>query len=392
MPAHPPRPTRRHCLQRGLQLGAAAAAAALGGARAQAAAPGVSRDQILIGQVLSLEGGRNEYGVAVRQGVEAALATVNASGGVHGRQLKIPVADDQGKPAEAEAQARALAAQPVFLLFGTIEGGPSNAVMKVANELELPFFGPMAGSPTLRRPFQRQVFPVRAEHLEEFRTLLTHAHGLGMRRVGFVQSDSEVGRLHLENVRRLTERLGMTLVLAMPITGEVSDDTLGGYARQLREQKVELVFNHGSAGVYERLIRLARRQGVGTSFYGINSGSTQLVRHLGELATGMVFAQVVPSPWERKTALTRAYQTHFKAAFPDQAFSYGSLEGYLTARALAEALRRAGRDLSRPALLRSLSGAHLDIEGFRLAYGDTEHTGSTFVDTALVTADGRFRH
>ena len=42
------------------------------------AGAGLSRNQITVGQVLSLEGGRNEHGVAVRQGVEAALQVINA--------------------------------------------------------------------------------------------------------------------------------------------------------------------------------------------------------------------------------------------------------------------------------------------------------------------------
>ena len=51
-------------------------------------------------------------------------------------------------------------------------GGPSTAVAEVATELKVPFFGPMAGSPTLRRPHLAYVFPVRAEHREEFRALM----------------------------------------------------------------------------------------------------------------------------------------------------------------------------------------------------------------------------
>jgi ABC-type branched-subunit amino acid transport system substrate-binding protein len=106
----------------------------------------------------------------------------------------------------------------------------------------------------------------------------------------------------------------------------------------------------------------------------------------------MLFTQVVPSPWDRKTALTREYQADFKAAFPEADFSYGSLEGYVTLRALAEALRRAGRDLSHAGLRRALEGASYEVAGYRLRYTHEEHIGSTFVDTALVTREGRFRH
>lgn len=356
------------------------------------AVPGVTATQILIGQTLTLDGGRNDYGVAVRHGVEAATRQVNAAGGVLGRQLVFKVMDDQNKAAMAEANARQLVNDGVFLLFGSIEGGPSTAVMKAAVDTGVPFFGPMAGSPTLRRPQQPLVFPVRAEHREEFRALLTYAKSLGMQRAAFLQSDSDVGRLHLANVQRIAKELGLSEPLPLVVGSEVTDGQLDDFARQLRERGTQVMFNHGSIGVYERLIRRARAAGLTLAFQGVNSGSAQLADHLGPLAHGMVFTQVVPSPWERKTALTRQYQEAFSASFSGQPFSYGSLEGYVTLLALAEALKRAGPALTRPALLKGLGDARFDIAGYKLLYQGAEHVGSTFVDTAIVTREGKFHH
>ena len=139
-------------------------------ARAQ---DGITGSQLLIGQSISLQGGKDEYGSAVLSGVQACLQSAGKRGGVHGRAVVLKTLDDDARPAQAEANARQLLDQDkVFMLFGSIEGGPSTAVMKVAVERQVPFFGPMAGSPGLRRPYQSMVFPVRAEHLEEFRALL----------------------------------------------------------------------------------------------------------------------------------------------------------------------------------------------------------------------------
>lgn len=356
------------------------------------ATPGVTATQILMGQTISLESGRNDYGVAVRHGVEAATQQINAAGGVLGRQLVFKVMDDLGKGATAEANARQLVADGVFLLFGTVEGGPCTAVMKAAVDTGVPFFGPMAGPPILRRPHQPLVFPVRSEHREEFRTLLGHAKSLGMERAAFLQADSDVGRLHLGNVQRITKELGMPEALPFAIGSEVTDAQIDEFVLKMRERRIQVMFNHGGIAVYERLIRRARATGLNTVFQGVNSASAQLAAHLGPLAHGMVFTQVVPSPWERKTALTRQYQQAFGAAFSGQPFSYGSLEGYTTTLVLAEALKRAGRALTRPALLNALSDAKFDIAGYKVSYRQGDHVGSTFVDTAIVTRDGTFRH
>lgn len=354
---------------------------------------GVSAQRILIGQTLTLQGGKSDYGSAVLDGVRLAIDQVNQQGGVNGRQIELKVLDDDNQAAKAEANARQLINNDkVFLVFGSIEGGPSTAVMKATTELKVPFFGPMAGSPGLRAPHQPLVFPVRAEHKEEFRSLMTYARSLGMQRMAFLRSDSDTGRQHLENVQRIAQSLSLPPVLDMPFKSDIDDAALAAMARQLVKADIQVVFNHGSASLYERLIRQTRPLSARMSFYGVNSGSAQMVTHLGELSHGMVFAQVVPSPWERKTALTRAYQDAFAKAAPGKAYSYGSLEGYLTGRALTEALRRAGPTPTRASFINGLKNTTLDVEGLKISYRDGEHVGLPLVDLSIVTREGRFRH
>lgn len=378
---------RRHLLATLLALGATALPVA------SAAEDGVLPRQWLIGQTLTLQGGKNDYGVAVLDGVKTCLDEVNRKGGVSGRQVVLKVLDDDNKPAQAEANARQLITQDkVFLLFGSIEGGPSTAVMKAAVDLQVPFFGPMAGSPALRTPHQPLVFPVRAEHKAEFRALLAYARSLGIQRVAFLRSDSDTGQQHLDNVRRLAQESGMSLVADLPFKSDLNEAGLDALVARVASSQAQVVFNHGGIGVFEKLIRKARASGLKTSFYGVNSGSTQLATHLGELGKGMVFAQVMPSPWERKTAVTRAYQDAFANAHPGKAFSYGSLEGYVTARALVEALKRAGPSPTRASFLTGLRNASLDVEGLRANYGEQEHAGLSLVDLAIVTREGGFRH
>lgn len=356
---------------------------------------GVTGSQILIGQSITLQGGKDDYGNAVLAGVQAYFQASNKAGGVHGRRLLLKTLDDDAKPDLADSNSRQLVVQDkVFLLFGSVEGGPSTAVMKVAVEYNVPFFGPMAGSPNLRRPHQPLVFPVRAEHLEEFTALLANAQKTGVTRVAFLRSDSETGLMHLANVRRLCTELGMAPPLDLPFRPDVTDAQIEVLARQIGTANSQVVINHGGVGIYERLIRKAQALKVRATFNGVNSGSTQLVRRLGEASRGMVFAQVVPSPWERKSAITREYQEVFVREKPGQDFSYGSLEGFMTAKALVAALRLAGPKPTREGFVRALEAApSLELsERLRAVYKPGDHPGLTAVDLAIVTHDLKFRH
>jgi len=357
-------------------------------------AQGVTPKQILIGQSITLQGGKNEYGMAVMDGINAYLQDVYAKGGVNGRQIVLKTLDDDNKASQAEANARQLIEEDkVFALFGAIEGGPSNAVMKVVNELKVPFFGPMAGSPTLRRPHQPLVFPVRAEHRDEFRVLLEYIRSTGGKRVGFFRADSAVGLEHLENFKLLCQELGLEFALDLPFKSDVSDAQLDAMAGRIVGANLQGVVNHGSAGLYEKLIRQTRAKGSPTPFMAVNSGSTQLARHLGTLAHGMLFSQVLPSPWERKTDLTREYQDAFRRHKPGVDFSYGSLEGYMTAKALVAALRGAGPQPTRESFIQGIykAGA-IDLNGLRAGYQPGDHAGLKLVDLAIYTRDNRFRH
>lgn len=370
--------------------GAALALGLLACASAAHAEPGVSAGEIVIGQNITLQGGKSAYGVEVEAGVQTFLDATNRSGGVNGRRIVLRVLDDDNQSSRAEANARQLVKDGAFILFGSLEGGPSTAVMKAAVELKVPFFGPMAGSPTLRRPHQPLVFPVRAEHREEFRALIRYGASTGLRRVGFLHADSDVGRQHLANVRLAAQEAGVELGTGVPFKADVSDEQLAEMLRAFEAARVDMVINHGSASLYTRLIRLARQTGSRISFMAVNSGSTQMAASLGELAQGMVFAQVMPSPWARKTAITREYQEAFARAHPGRAFSYGSLEGYMTAKALVMALKLAGTQPTRESFVRGLAGVSFDLGGITASYASGQNTGSTFVDLAIVTREGKF--
>jgi branched-chain amino acid transport system substrate-binding protein len=360
---------------------------------ASARDPGLTDTEIALGMNLSLQGGKNGYGVAAAQGMKLYFDAVNAAGGVHGRKIVQRILDDDNNAAKAEANARKLVEDGAFILFSAIDGGPSTAVMKVANEFKIPFFGPLAGPPILRRPHQPMVFPVRAEHKDEFRALMQWGKSTGIQSVGFLHADTEVGRTHLENVRLAAKDLGLEVVLAIPFKGDVTDEQLDGMAKVIVEKKPGMFINHGSAGLYEKLIAKSKKAGARTTFMGVNSGSYQIAKGLGPLAHGMVFSQVVPSPFERKRAISKEYQEAARKASPNPEFNYGALEGYMTAKMLVTALRGIpARELSRSALVKELYEGPVDLGGVTVRYEPGNHEGSRFVDLSVVARDGRFIH
>lgn len=362
------------------------------GSTASAAEPGVTEREILIGQSITLRAGKDPYGVAAHDGMHLYIDAVNAAGGVHGRKLVIKTLDDDNSAKTAEANARKLVQDGAFLLFGSVEGGPSTAVMKVAAETKVPFFGPMAGPPTLRRPYQPTVFPVRAEHRDEFRALMEWGRATGLSTVGFLHADTPVGAEHVKNVEIIAKELGMTVVVKLPFKGDPTDAEVDNMVQAIGQAKPDMFLNHGAAGLYMKLLTKAKTAGLKTTFMGVNSGSSQIAKGLGPLAQGMVFAQVVPSPWQRKHEIAREYQQAAQQASPKLELSYGGLEGYMTAKALVLALKANGRELTRASFIQTLESNSFDLGGISVIYKPGEHQGSRFVDLSMVSRDGNFIH
>lgn len=59
------------------------------------------------------------------------------------------------------------------------------------------------------------------------------------------------------------------------------------------------------------------------------------------------------------------------------------------ARALVEGLTKAGPNPSAAKLRRALDSTTLDLGGYRLAFTAKNHSGSGFVDVAVLDTDGR---
>ncbi len=107
---------------------------------AKAAEAGVKADHIVIGQSLSLNGGRDVHAVALGQGVKLYLDATNNSGGIAGRKIHLRVLDDAAKPANAEANSLDLISTGVFALLGSNNIATNTATAKVANDFRVPVF------------------------------------------------------------------------------------------------------------------------------------------------------------------------------------------------------------------------------------------------------------
>lgn len=315
------------------------------------AVEGVTPREVRFGMANALSGPAAGLGLQLRAGANAYLGKINDAGGVHGRMINLVSVDDGYDPSQTVAMTQALIGkEKVFALFGYVGTPTSAAAVPIAVKAGVPYLFPFTGAEFLRNPVQPLVFNLRASYYDEAEALVAHLSGeQGLKKIALFIQDDEFGEAAKAGVLRALQKRHMKPVMEARYTR----NTIGVDAglKQLERIRPEAVIFIGTYRPMATLVRRARAAGIDAKFATVSFvGTSELIKHAGVAGEGIVISQVMPSPHDSGDALVRQYQADVPAA----ARNYGSLEGYVDALILVEALKRCGKEPSRESLLRSL--------------------------------------
>lgn len=104
--------------------------------------------EILVGEYGSLTGTTATFGISTRNGVDMAKDEVNRAGGVLGKQVRVIVEDDQGKPEEAQTVVTKLINKDrVVAVLGEVASSRSLAAAPVCQQNRVPMISPSSTNP-----------------------------------------------------------------------------------------------------------------------------------------------------------------------------------------------------------------------------------------------------
>lgn len=356
------------------------------------AEPGVTDNQILLGQSATFSGTTAQLGIQFSLGAKVYLDKINAKGGVFGRRIEIRALDDQYDPDLAlKNTVQLIEKDRVFGLFGYVGSPTSKAVIPLVSKAKIPFFAPMSGNGSLRTPFNRLIFNVRASHRDEIEFLLTQLMTMGLKKLAVFYQDDAYGRTGLAGIEEKLREKGGQLLIATPIQRNSTDVSQAADAiMPLRPDAVLLVTTYNSGAA---LIKSLRAKSYRGQFYSMSFiGSQALLNTLGTEGAGVVISQIVPFPWQASRPIVGEYQKAFTQS-GIQSLDFSSLEGFIAAKVLVEGLRRAGRNLTREKFIRALETIqhdNYDMGGFGIQFSATNHEGSKFIDMTAISRDGKF--
>jgi hypothetical protein len=116
-------------------------------------------------------------------------------------------------------------------------------------------------------------------------------------------------------------------------------------------------------------------------------------RELKEKARGIILAQIMPSLRSTTVPVVAEYLALLRAKSPSAQPSASQFEGFVHARLLVEGLRRTGRNLTTESFIKTMEDAgEISFGRFNVKYSPKSHNGSTYVELAIVDAEGSLRY
>jgi len=388
----------------------AAAATAAAATAPTAAVPvgpavrGVTDREIRFGMSANLSGAAKENGRQMRLGIDLAFNRVNDAGGVNGRMLKLIVADDGYEPARTVENMKQLHDKDqVFGFIGNT--GTPNAVVSVPYALErrMLFFGAFTGAGVVRRdPPDRYVFNYRPSYAEETDAAVRYL--VKIRRIPprqiavFAQSDP-FGDAGFSGVAKAFRALGLGDNAVLRLNYQRNTVDVDDAVNQLKVQRVPIkaVVMVATYRAAAKFVEKTRDFFPGMIYTNVSAvGATTLAEELTLLgaryANGVIVTQVVPAV-SGYSSIVLEYKNALAKYFPGEAPDYSSLEGYISANVLVQALKRAGPQFDTEKLVDVLENTrNLDLGlGTALNFGRAEHQASHKVWGTALDDNGKYQ-
>ena len=328
----------------------------------------------------ALSGMTAELGTNVRYGVIAAFNEANQQGGIQGRTLKLVALDDRYEPTLTTPNMRRLIEQEnVLAVIGNVGTPTAIAALPLANSSGTPMFGTVSGAAILRKtPPDRFVMNFRASYAEETQAMVKSLleSGIAPEEIAFfTQNDSFGDDGFFGALAAIREH--SRIQLSELAHGRYTRNTLNvesGLANILLHRPFpKAVIMVGTYGPCAKMIRLARQNGFNPIFLGISFvNSDALQRELGTNADGIIVSQVVPH-YLSDAPIVVQYRAAMENMDSDLAYTFASLEGYVSATVLIKALRQIEGEITRETINNQLE----QLEDFDIGLGQSLHLSST---------------
>jgi branched-chain amino acid transport system substrate-binding protein len=199
-----------------------------------------SESPIKVGFAGELTGKQSDLGGRGRDGVQLAVETVNARGGIAGRQIELLVRDDLGTPEGARATEDELIKADVVAIIGHMNSTQTVAGWPVAEAAGMILLSPVATSPELSG-FADHFFRVVPTHISQAQIFGQHVYqNRGLSRLAIIHdtNNAAYSESYWQAFAEIYQRHGGVVTLELPFSSTAQPD-FAALVAQLKESDAQ---------------------------------------------------------------------------------------------------------------------------------------------------------
>lgn len=332
----------------------------------------------VVGQLIERGADQADYARDFMAGAKVAFDAANQSGGIKGRRISLVRREAAANEAIAQA-VDMIERDHVEVLFGVSERVlPALAASPEIARRNVPLLAPLSGATSAAD----NVLFIRPDYDHEIVAAHNRLRQFGMRRLALVTSAGFDPQLGARLRGSFAKGDAAETLDLYTLAGDPAE-----LAARIATTKPTAVIVAGDTLTYATVGRALAQHGWYGFLVGLSSVNPQVAREIlgAGYSGGMLLAQTVPNPAGGVTKVAREHMARMKQ-FLDEPPSAATLQGYIAASFLIQAMSGAGGKATGPELRRALQ-TRIDLGGFTLDF-TRGNRGSDFVDLNYIQGSG----
>jgi branched-chain amino acid transport system substrate-binding protein len=365
------------------------AALLLFAASAHAATTGLTATEIVVGQDIDMTGPISVRMKPLILAADAYIEKINKAGGVYGRKIRVVRLDSNNKPDKTKENVKTLVEKNgVFTMWAVSGTGNVGAALPYLTEKGVPLIGSTSGADSYYLKKHQMLINLKAGYGDEIRRMASHLKDTYVTQVAILSMDNGFGKETLKSAQEAAAKNNLKVLAVASFKDDGSD--LVQAVQTVAKAKAPAVLLLTLSGPAPKVIEEYMKTGERAQLFALSIiASDALYKAVGDSARGVIVTQTVPYPWDRNIPIVREYQDNVTAKGVKD-FSHSGIEGHIYARALVEGLTAAGRNPTRESLVAAFENMRgKDMGGLKLAFSETDHNGSEFVEITMIGRGGK---
>ena len=334
---------------------------------------------LTVGSSLPTTGIIKTWGEAVTSGANSYFNYANENNLIKNRKIEFLIYDDKYEPELTLENVNKLIYQDkVFALFGLVGTPTVKRVLPILYDENIPLFSAFTGASFLRNNQNENFINFRSSYNEEIEALMNYITKIKKsNKIAVFYQNDDYGEEGYISVLESLKKRNLKLVAE----GSYKRNTLSiSHAfNEIKDAKPEVIFMVGAHKTNALFIKKAKENEnlkdvifCNISFGDANSMINELKR-LNTNTNNLIFSQVVPNYMDNSIPSVVEYQTLMKKYYPQEELGFLSLETFLSAKVLVNAISRIKGEITREKFIYMIKTTPKNLlDGIPLEFKNTQ--------------------